>query len=216
MKISVKCRIRLILLVIPVSLFYLHVFAETGSPFIRNYSPKEYNAHSQNWSVIQDNRGVMYFGNVDGVLEFDGVNWRLIRLPNFSMVRSLAIDKTGTVYVGGVGELGYLAPNKNGEIDYFSLLHLLDKKEPPPADIWSILVTSHGIYFKTISNFLRYVNGKIHIIPAVSRALGFTVDDKIFFPSDGLYFLDGSTVRRLPHTEALDLRLTEQLFILPY
>ncbi|MCU0289807.1 MAG: hypothetical protein MUF15_25865, partial [Acidobacteria bacterium] len=216
MKINPKCWIRVILYFILVSLSCLYIYAETGSPFIRNYSPKEYNAHSQNWSVIQDNRGVMYFGNVDGVLEFDGYNWRLIRLPNFSMVRSMAIDKNGTIYVGGVGELGYLAANTKGEMDYISLLPLLDKKQSLPSDIWSILVTGQGIYFKTISNFLRYENGKIEVIPAFSRALGFAVQDKIFFPADGLYFLDGSIVRRLPHTETLDLRFTEQLFILPY
>ena len=211
-----KYWIRFILFIGFLPFFYLGLPAETGSPFIRNYSPKEYNAHSQNWAVIQDNRGIMYFGNVDGILEFDGYNWRRIQLTNYSMVRSLAIDKNGTIYVGAVGELGCLTPSQDRNITYKSLLPLLPENENPPADIWSILVTTHGIYFKTISNFLRFHNGKIHVIPAISRALGFTVRDKIFFPGDGLYFLEGNTPRRLPHTEPLDLRLTEQLFVLPY
>ena len=42
-----------------------------GSPYIRNYSAKEYNASAQNWAVVQDKRGVLYFGNTDGVLVFD-------------------------------------------------------------------------------------------------------------------------------------------------
>jgi hypothetical protein len=33
-----------------------------GLPFIRNFSPKEYNEHPQNWSIVKDKRGVMYFG----------------------------------------------------------------------------------------------------------------------------------------------------------
>ncbi|MGH7602060.1 MAG: hypothetical protein ACREOI_37325, partial [bacterium] len=41
---------------------------ETGLPFIRNYGPKEYGAHAQNWTILQDERGVMYFGNGIGVL----------------------------------------------------------------------------------------------------------------------------------------------------
>ena len=35
----------------------------TGAPFIRNYPPDEYGAHNQNWAIVQDKRGVMYFGN---------------------------------------------------------------------------------------------------------------------------------------------------------
>ncbi|HNO10424.1 MAG TPA: hypothetical protein PKI67_05820 [bacterium] len=50
---------------------------EQGEPFIRNYFPQEYRAQSQNWSIVQDHRGLMYFGNNDGVLEFDGIRWRL-------------------------------------------------------------------------------------------------------------------------------------------
>jgi len=46
-----------------------------GLPFMKNYSPDETGAGDQNWVVMMDNRGVMYFGNGDnGVLEFDGVN----------------------------------------------------------------------------------------------------------------------------------------------
>ena len=36
---------------------------ENGYPLITNYSPKEYEAQQQNWAIIQDDRGIMYFGN---------------------------------------------------------------------------------------------------------------------------------------------------------
>ncbi len=35
----------------------------TGIPFIQNYGPKEYGALSQNWAIVQDQRGIMYFGS---------------------------------------------------------------------------------------------------------------------------------------------------------
>ena len=46
---------------------------EYGEPFIRNYTPKEYGADVQNWGITQDDQGVMYFANNDGLLEYDGV-----------------------------------------------------------------------------------------------------------------------------------------------
>lgn len=33
------------------------------SPIVRSYSVSDYNAGIQNWSIAQDERGVMYFGN---------------------------------------------------------------------------------------------------------------------------------------------------------
>ena len=88
--------------------------SEAGLPFLHNYSPEEYGASNQNWAIVQDQRGVMYFGNNMGVLEYDGVSWRRIQTKDQSTIRSLAIDEAGVIYVGGASELGYLAPDALG------------------------------------------------------------------------------------------------------
>ena len=54
----------------------LVVAQEVGFPIIRNYTPKEYNNAPQVFSIVQDQRGVLYFGVGDGVMEYDGVTWR--------------------------------------------------------------------------------------------------------------------------------------------
>lgn len=51
------------------------------SPIVRSYSVSDYNVGIQNWAIAQDERGVMYFGNNSGLLEFDGSAWRLYELP---------------------------------------------------------------------------------------------------------------------------------------
>ena len=94
-----------------------------GHPIIRNFTPEEYGGMEQNWAICQDNRGVMYFGNsdVNGVLEYDGKSWRSIPIPNKSYVLSLAKDDEGTIYVGAVGDFGYLAPDSHGNMHFISL-----------------------------------------------------------------------------------------------
>ena len=72
--------------------------SELGLPLVRSFSPKAYSAQAQNWAIVQDLRDVIYVGNGDGVLEFDGVRWRLIRVKNNTLVRSLAVDAQGRVY----------------------------------------------------------------------------------------------------------------------
>ncbi|MCP5052250.1 MAG: hypothetical protein GY940_34095, partial [bacterium] len=80
---------------------------DTGYKYLKNYSYKEYNHQPQNWGMIQAENGIIYVANQGGVLEFDGVSWRAIyeSIPNF-VVRSIDIDESGTIYIGGYGEIG--------------------------------------------------------------------------------------------------------------
>lgn len=65
---------------------------ELGKPFLTTWQQKDYAlAGNQNGAIVPDDRGVMYFGNSSGILEYDGVSWRLIELPNKTVCRSLAI-----------------------------------------------------------------------------------------------------------------------------
>ena len=130
---------------------------ENGQLFTRNYTPKEYKASTQNWAIVQDKRGVMYFAN-QGVLEFDGETWRTIPITNNSSVRSLSIDSLGVIYVGAVGEFGYLSPDDNGKLQYVSLLNLLDSTVKHFSDVWCTYSTKQGTYFLT-NNFLYCYDG---------------------------------------------------------
>lgn len=132
-------------------------YKETGLPYIQNFSPKDYGgAHSQNWAVLQDQRGIMYFGNGLGVLEYDGATWRLIRVTNKATVRSLAMDKNGHIYVGSRGEFGYLAPDSLGQLSYVSLLNKVPEENRDFADIWQAHTTSEGIYFRSRKYLFRW------------------------------------------------------------
>lgn len=122
-----------------------------GLPVIRNYLPSEYNATPQNWSIVKDKRGIMYFANTGGVLEYDGVQWRLIPVKN-EVVRTLAIDNNGIIYVGGVDEFGCLQPDSAGELKYFSLTHLLPPDQRGFGDIWSIHVSGKDVFFQSTSH----------------------------------------------------------------
>src|SRR4030095_6357787 len=65
---------------------------ETGRPAIRNFLPNEYHAHDQNTGAVQDSRGLVYFGNRNLILEYDGENWRQIPVPNADLIHGIAID----------------------------------------------------------------------------------------------------------------------------
>ena len=91
------------------------------SPIVRSYSVSDYNAGIQNWSIAQDDRGVMYIGNNKGLLEFDGNSWELHELPSRNIVRSVYIGKDGKIFVGSFEEFGYFERNSLDSLVYHSL-----------------------------------------------------------------------------------------------
>jgi len=96
----------------------------------------------------------MYFGNGNGVLEYDGISWRLISIPHQS-VRSLAILSEGEndrIIVGGTNELGYLTPDPNGDLYYESLRKYIPGGNKEFGDVWNILVSNGRVYFQTFTH----------------------------------------------------------------
>ena len=139
--------------------------SEAGTPFVTNYSPSIYESHGQNWAIVQDNDGFMYFGNTDGVvLQYDGVSWRKIAIDNASIVRSLAIDTGGVVYVGAQNEIGYLIPDSIGTLNYISIVSEIPQKFRNFGDVWQIHFVDDQLHFSTRKYlFRRNTNGSYNI-----------------------------------------------------
>ena len=90
-------------------------------PRVHNYSYIDYKAGTSNWWVIEDDRGIIYVANREGILEYDGQSWNLIQSPDKEVARSLVKDNKGVIYAGFVGDMGYLAPNERGAVSYTHL-----------------------------------------------------------------------------------------------
>lgn len=144
----------------------LPVFAyPQGKLIIKNFKLTDYGIQgSATWSVVRDNRGLMYFGCEGAVVEYDGASWRSIELPNKSVVRSLAIDKKGIIYAGGVSEFGYLRPDGNGKLQYVSLMDKVAPDKRAFPDVWSINILNDEVLFQSAERLFRYRNGEIKTI----------------------------------------------------
>jgi ligand-binding sensor domain-containing protein len=128
---------------------FLSQAQELGRPFVRNYAPKAYNAHVQNWSIVQDRRGIMYFGNGDGLMEYDGVGFRILEMPEKTTIRGMAIDAYGVIYVGGTGHFGYIKMDSTGKTVFVDLSAQLSEKDKKFTEVHEIVATSDGVFFRT-------------------------------------------------------------------
>ncbi len=127
---------------------------ENGYPLITNYSAKETESYQSNWAICQDNRGVMYFGNDIGLLEFDGANWRVYQVPNKTTLRSIAKGRDGKLYVGAVGDLGYFSPDSSGRFTFHSLMKFLPADKKDFSDVWQTCVLNDKVYYDVMKYIL--------------------------------------------------------------
>ncbi|MFD1604616.1 triple tyrosine motif-containing protein [Flavobacterium artemisiae] len=161
-----KFIIRIFILVLSLFTFIINAqIKKIGVPFITNYSPKTYKAASENWDVIQDSKGMMFFANHFGIMQFDGVRWSIVTQPdNRSMVRSLAIDKHDKIYVGAQGDFGYTIQLPNGQYQYTSLVKLLPVSEKNFGDVLHTIIRKDEVVFFSHETIFIFKNNKIKIL----------------------------------------------------
>ena len=93
-------------------------FSEIGKPFIDNYSPKDYKHENQNFSIAQDSNNILYFGNLDGVMQYDGQAWKLLE---FKGKPRLVSTKNGRVFAGGYQTFGEIVNTVDFKMEYYEL-----------------------------------------------------------------------------------------------
>lgn len=172
---------------------------DAGSFIFRTYSAKDYSASGQNWSTVQDRRGVLYFGNTDGILSYDGVTWKLIPMPIGTVAQSLAMASTGTVYVGGAGEFGYLEANPTGLARFVSLLSRVPVADRSFGRVWDVIPRPEGIYFGAFERIFRLnPDGSVHVFrPNGGKFYRiFLAGDRVFVKTarGGFFRIDGDTL----------------------
>jgi serine phosphatase RsbU (regulator of sigma subunit) len=202
---------------------------ETGFFDIRNYTSKEYNLVPQNFAIAQDQRGILYFGNNSGILEYDGVKWNRIATPKEAPVYSLAVGNKGTVFVGGTGEIGYLSPDAVGKMKYCSLLDYLNAKDQNFAEVWKCFATGDGsVYFQasnkifcwnghrmkvwtasTSFHLMFYLNGTIYVRER-EAGLKKMENGKLILMQGGELFAESKIYFMLPFRQSLVLMNTQK------
>ncbi|HHJ09868.1 MAG TPA: hypothetical protein ENK25_03140 [Bacteroidetes bacterium] len=198
-----------------------------GIPFVKNITPMETLGGEQNWSVVQDDRGIIYVANNDiGILEYDGITWRRISVPNNISLRDLCIDDRGTVYAGGNKEFGFLEPDTKGQLHYHSLIRKLDSSDMKFKSIYHIYFWKGSIYYTSTNMIFRYSPEQDSIRVFRLADDGFTMGN-YGFVCNGRYFhvdalaglleFDGEHFKKVENGEFFSYNnISAILSILPY
>jgi len=160
-----RCITKIILLTSICTIFLVLGYTQPfiGQREIQNFQKKYYNAGTQNWSIKQDAEGRLYFANNEGLLVYDGTYWKLLPLPNKTIVWSIEFGKDNRLYVGGQDEMGFFAPDKSGKLSYTSLKTLLDEGDQKFADVWNIISLDKDVFFRCNAKLFKYHNNNITV-----------------------------------------------------
>src|SRR5690606_11145549 len=85
---------------------YGQSISSIGSPHVQNYTKSQYKAGNQNWSIDQDEQGVIYTANSEGILTYDGFYWEIYPLKNKAGVIIILIVGIN-IYADGYEDFGY-------------------------------------------------------------------------------------------------------------
>ena len=188
-------------------LFAQNNSGELGYYNIRNYTVKEYNEAAQNWAVVQDKRGLIYIGNNFGVLVYNGVRWKSCYVGDNIPIRSLAVDTANRIYVGSIGEIGYMDIDNKGEYSYVSLNELIPEHHRTFEEVWKTFIdTQNNIYFFTKNCIYKWDGTKFDCID-----LGKPMQTMFYYKNEFYVSVIGDGLVKLVNDKPQNLNLEELL-----
>ncbi|HCT31327.1 MAG TPA: hypothetical protein DIW31_11510 [Bacteroidales bacterium] len=192
------------------TLSLLNSFAqELGRYPIFNFNHRDYAGHSQNWAIVQDQRGLIYIANNTGVIEYDGSDWRHISI-NGALSRCLDIDSEGRIWVGGQDEIGYLAADSTTSLKYYSITNKINSGCIPLGLVRQVFATKDGVYFSS-NKCLLLVKGDVVKFwkPKTYFHRTFYANGKLYAnqPEYGLTYLQNDSLKPLVGTDNLSKKL---------
>lgn len=142
-----------------------------NNPNIISFNRSDYNAGNKNWSISEDDKGILYIGNDLGLLEFDGIEWSLYKTSKSELIRAVYAASSKLIFTGGYEEFGVWSRNISGKLEYQSLSSKLPSGSLHNGDIWRIWEKDRLIYFQSFNGIYIYDLEKVYQLPVKKNIL---------------------------------------------
>lgn len=209
-----KSIIRIILGLMVLAVYH----TSTAMPRVEHISPTEYRAANKNWAAAQDDHGFTYFGNDMGLLEFDGLQWTLHRLPRASVVRSVAALSHETLFTGSFEEFGRWDRDESGALRYTSLIPTEYALRPRNSDFWKIHITDEGVLFQSFDELYLYDYQTVRKLDTGMNILFLLhAENEMWAQKMGgpIYRFTDGRFTQIPHSELFSNTTVRMLLTLP-
>lgn len=168
--------------VVTAILFLMPLFGQEIPP-VQFFTPQDYKADDQNWSISQGEDKIIYVGNNKGLLEFNGARWKLNKTPNQSIVRSVSVIDS-LIYTGSYMDFGFWKRNQFGILEYNSIINKLKEDLIEDEEFWNIIAYNQFVLFQSLDRIYIY-NRNNETFRIINSKNGIT---KIFKVGNSIYF----------------------------
>jgi AraC family transcriptional regulator, chitin signaling transcriptional activator len=154
---------------------------------IHNFPPEMYQGETQNWGICQSGDNNIYIANNNGLLEYNGAEWKLNPTPNHTIMRSVNIQED-KIYTGFYMEFGYWQKDEFNHLKYTSLSEKIKDKLQEDEQFWKIVFYHQWILFQSLHNTYIYDKEQdtFQIITSKTNLTRiFKVNDQIYFQNAG-------------------------------
>ena len=175
-------------------LLALGVNQVSDSIVIQEFDGSIYRSSSYNYIAVEDEDGIIYVGNENGLLEFDGTHWQLYQTPYFTPVSNLKIieDK---IYTVGNNEIGYFQRDSSGVMRYISIRGRVQDETDMPY-IHFIEEMNGKVYFNSLNKIYVWDGEIVGQIPLQKESFLFKIENQLIISSfnKGLAILENDSV----------------------
>ena len=178
--------------------------SRAAGPGVITLLPSDYRAANKNRAVAEDDAGTLYAGIDKGLLEFDGLHWRLYELPRASIVRSVAPLSHDVIFTGGFEEFGRWDRAASGALRYTSLVPAQRNPRFSDSEFWKIYITPQGVLFQSFHGIYLYDYERVRRLTGEMNMLFLLrAGDEFWVQEMGgpLYRMRQESVERLPDSD---------------
>lgn len=136
---------------------------EWSSPFLDVFPKEVYGYGVPNWNIQQSQTGLIYAANNEGLLEYDGYQWKLFPLPNRTIVRDILL-RGDSIFAGGQNEVGYFKRNPQEKWKFISIRNAIPETHRQFEDVWDMLAIENKLCFRSSNKIFLFENGHCQVL----------------------------------------------------
>jgi ligand-binding sensor domain-containing protein/DNA-binding CsgD family transcriptional regulator len=175
---------------------------------VHNFRKDLFGQGGQTWQIRAYDENHLYFGNKNGLLEYNGADWHIYPLDNRSDVRSLYLStRQGRIYIGGENEFGYFEPDERGKLTYTQLsAAVYREKNISGGGYWGVYEVDNLIYYVSDRHIIKQIGDDFTLIPSEVKIDCSNIVNGILYigTTNGMKMLVGNTILPIPDSGALE------------
>ncbi|MBU8893002.1 MAG: HD domain-containing protein [Bacteroidales bacterium] len=170
-------------------LIYLFLFSfngytnNIGNPYIQRIILSNYGFNNNNFSILQDFSGITYIGNTNGIIQYDGHFFEILKAPGNP---SMDIDHNGVIFVGGENDFGFIHKNNYGKSSFLSFADSLKPNINSFGQIHTVACRQNDVYFCGEKILFKWNGKNVSVEDTTNTKFDlFKVNNKIYLEKSG-------------------------------